>query len=298
MTQAGRSFENAMPFIISVGNYRTISVPRKRGVTVSWCALGRRVREGTYGRTRDDRYEGAMALSDLKVRRAICKWIRAETGSQWTVFQKRGCAGPRSGECIFENLWYVRRSTISDELADDADVTEFSCRYSHRGFLSCLLLFVVVYRWCCCCRCWFYKYCTFFQKFAQWMKQQGLLDNNVKFAFVTYDDWLMKDVWVSHKGRVSISWEGRVSISWRTCEYLMKDVWVSHEKDVWVSHEWRASISWRTCEYLMKGVWVSHEGRVSISWRTCEYLMKDVWVSHGGRVSISWRTCEYLMAMK
>ena len=37
---------------------------------------------------RDDRYDGAMVWSDLKVSRAILELMRAETGSQWRCFNR------------------------------------------------------------------------------------------------------------------------------------------------------------------------------------------------------------------
>ena len=40
-----------------------------------------------------------MAWSDLKVRRLILKWIRAETGSQWRCF-KRGAVLDRGLENV------------------------------------------------------------------------------------------------------------------------------------------------------------------------------------------------------
>ena len=37
---------------------------------------------------RDERYDGAMVQSDLRVSRAILKCMRAETGSQWICFNR------------------------------------------------------------------------------------------------------------------------------------------------------------------------------------------------------------------
>ena len=70
MTESGREFQIAGPADLKPREPKTeLTCGTQRR-----CALEeRRARGGTYGRMRDDRYDGAMAWSDLKVSRAILK---------------------------------------------------------------------------------------------------------------------------------------------------------------------------------------------------------------------------------
>ena len=88
VTEIGREIQMVGPADLNPHELKTVLTCR----THTLCALEeQRACKGTQGWTRDERYGGAMVWSDLKVRRAILKWMRAETGSQWRCFKiKKG----------------------------------------------------------------------------------------------------------------------------------------------------------------------------------------------------------------